>query len=290
MYTIIIASNQAGEPLRFRITHSWVKALGFLAFGFVIFVVTAAIDYSGLLHVRRENSTLLAENYGLRTRGAYIRHQLETRATDLAKYKVMMDKLKIITGDPDSLDHPVGGPVARQPASLPSFSSVPLLELAERTQAESQKREQEMLSTWDLLSERRTVLSATPTIKPTQGYYSSPFGYRIDPINGRSLLHAGVDIAANYGTQVLAPADGVVTFAGYENGYGNLVSIDHGFGVLTRYGHNSKLFVHAGQKVHRFDVISAVGSTGHSTGSHLHYEVIHHGIPVDPINYILREN
>jgi murein DD-endopeptidase MepM/ murein hydrolase activator NlpD len=102
-------------------------------------------------------------------------------------------------------------------------------------------------------------------------------------------LHQGLDIAGAPGTPVYAPADGIVSFAGYDVGYGKLLSIDHGYGVVTRYGHNSQLFVVVGQKVKRGDVVSAIGSTGKSTGTHLHYEVRVNGLPVDPSNYILTE-
>lgn len=96
-------------------------------------------------------------------------------------------------------------------------------------------------------------------------------------------------MAAPPGTPIYAPADGVISFAGYDSGYGKLVSIDHGYGVVTRFGHNSRIFVEQGQKIHRWDVIAAVGSTGRSTGAHCHYEVRIHGVPVDPMNYILNE-
>lgn len=159
----------------------------------------------------------------------------------------------------------------------------------DRALRESQLREQGVLQLWDSLSERQSLLLSTPSLKPTRGYFTSRFGYRVDPINNRPTMHAGVDMAAPPGTPVYAPADGVVSYVGYESGYGKLVSIDHGYGVVTRFGHNSRVFVEQGQKVHRWDVISAVGSTGKSTGAHLHYEVRIHGIAVDPMNYILTE-
>jgi murein DD-endopeptidase MepM/ murein hydrolase activator NlpD len=153
----------------------------------------------------------------------------------------------------------------------------------------SQLREQGVLQLWDGLSERQALLTATPSVKPTHGWYTSRFGYRVDPYTNRPEMHAGLDMAAPPGTPVYAPADGVVSWVGYDGGYGKLVSIDHGYGVVTRYGHNSRVFVEQGQKVHRWDVISAVGNSGRSTGPHLHYEVRIHGIAVDPINYILNE-
>ncbi|MGE4130288.1 MAG: M23 family metallopeptidase [Bdellovibrionales bacterium] len=159
----------------------------------------------------------------------------------------------------------------------------------DRALRESQLREQGVLQLWDSLSERQTLLLSTPSIKPTRGWFTSRFGYRVDPYTNRPEMHAGIDMAAPSGTPVYAPADGVVSYVGYESGYGKLVSVDHGYGVVTRFGHNSRVFVEQGQKVHRWDVISAVGSTGRSTGPHLHYEVRIHGIAVDPINYILTE-
>lgn len=159
----------------------------------------------------------------------------------------------------------------------------------DRALRESQLREQGVLQLWDSLSERQSLLLSTPSIKPSRGWYTSRFGYRADPYTNRPEMHAGLDMAAPPGTPVYAPADGVVSYVGYESGYGKLVSIDHGYGVVTRYGHNSRVFVEQGQKVRRWDVISAVGSTGRSTGAHLHYEVRIHGIAVDPLNYILTE-
>lgn len=157
----------------------------------------------------------------------------------------------------------------------------------DRAVQQSQLREQGLLQLWDSLSDRQSLLSATPSIKPARGWYTSRFGYRVDPMNGKSEMHAGLDIAAPPGTPVYAPADGIVSHVGYEPGYGKLVSIDHGYGVITRFAHNSRIFVEQGQKVHRWEVISAVGSTGRSTGAHVHYEVRIHGLPVDPLNYIL---
>jgi murein DD-endopeptidase MepM/ murein hydrolase activator NlpD len=152
---------------------------------------------------------------------------------------------------------------------------------------ETQLREQGLQQLWDTLSERESLLSATPSIKPAVGWYTSRFGYRSDPFTGRPLMHAGLDIAAPPGSPIHATANGVVSYVGYDPGYGNLVSIDHGYGVVTRFGHTSRIFVEKGQTVHRRDVIAAVGSTGRSSGPHVHYEVRVHGVPVDPRNYIL---
>ena len=131
----------------------------------------------------------------------------------------------------------------------------------------------------------------TPSIWPTTGVITSDFGARVDPVYGVQAYHEGIDIADDYGTQVVATAAGTVIFAGpTDGGYGNLVEIDHGNGIVTRYGHNSVVLVSPGQQVRQGDVISLMGSTGKSTGSHLHYEVDVNGTPVDPIVFLPVKN
>jgi len=154
---------------------------------------------------------------------------------------------------------------------------------------ESQLREQSVLDLWETLSERQSLLTSTPNIRPARGWFTSRFGYRVSPFTGRAALHAGLDIAAAPGSPIYATADGIVTFAGYDEGYGKLVSIDHGYGVTTRFGHCSQIYVQTGQRVSRYDVIAAVGNTGRSTGPHVHYEVRVNGIPRNPALYILDE-
>ncbi len=126
----------------------------------------------------------------------------------------------------------------------------------------------------------------TPSIWPAKGVITSPFGVRVDPVFGGSAYHEGVDIANDYGTPIQATAAGVVTFAGYSGGYGNLIEIDHGNGFVTRYGHNSVLLVTVGTKVNQGESIALMGSTGKSTGSHVHYEVRINGSPIDPMLFL----
>lgn len=122
----------------------------------------------------------------------------------------------------------------------------------------------------------------TPSIWPTQGYVSSPYGLRF---NGTEF-HQGIDIAAETGTAIVATADGIVTAAGWNGGYGNMVDVDHGGGIVTRYGHAAAVAVTVGQQVRRGEVIAYVGSTGRSTGPHLHYEIRVSGAPVNPAGYL----
>ena len=125
-----------------------------------------------------------------------------------------------------------------------------------------------------------------PTLWPVTGPITGPFGSRQDPFNGEGAFHAGIDISSHYGSPILAPADGTVTYADFYNGYGRLLEIDHGNGVQTRYGHLSGFAVTDGQSVRKGQVIGYVGMSGRSTGAHLHYEVRIHDTPVNPHKYL----
>jgi murein DD-endopeptidase MepM/ murein hydrolase activator NlpD len=137
----------------------------------------------------------------------------------------------------------------------------------------------------DYLSEQRDVYVATPRGWPVDGHMTSPFGERVHPITGKAEYHTGVDIAAEPGAPVRATADGIVSFAGWSGPNGNLVVLEHGLGFSTFYAHNRLVAVKVGQKVRRGDVISYLGSTGNSTGPHVHYEVWHDGKAVNPAKY-----
>lgn len=129
-------------------------------------------------------------------------------------------------------------------------------------------------------------LAQAPTLWPVQGRVSGSFGERIDPFSGEGAFHRGVDIAADVGTRIIAPADGVVRFSEIVNGYGRTVLIDHGNGISTLYGHMSGYAVTPGELVHRGDTIGYVGQSGRSTGPHLHYEVRIFNTPVNPNKYL----
>jgi murein DD-endopeptidase MepM/ murein hydrolase activator NlpD len=137
-----------------------------------------------------------------------------------------------------------------------------------------------------LLMDARIESNLKPTGMPVPGYISSYFGVRPDPFDGRSARHTGIDIATPLGTSVHAVAEGMVTYAGVRSGYGNVIEIDHGNGYMTRYAHNSQLDVHPGQHVQVGDVVAQAGSTGRSTGSHVHFEVWYDGRVVNPLAFV----
>lgn len=136
------------------------------------------------------------------------------------------------------------------------------------------------------LDKQHSILSATPSIWPIKGWITSGFGKRASPLTGEPGRHMGVDIANEVNTPIRSTADGIVTYAGWEAGYGRLVAIEHGYGYSTRYGHCARIEVKVGDEVKRGQIIGYVGSTGRSTGSHVHYEVRIHGMPVDPEKYL----
>lgn len=138
----------------------------------------------------------------------------------------------------------------------------------------------------DAWLERERILASTPSIMPVQGWFSDGYGWRRNPVSGNREFHKGIDLVAPAGAVVRATADGVVTAAGRVGGYGKKVDLYHGFGYKTRYAHMSEILVKAGQTIRRGDAIGRVGSTGRSTGPHLHYELFKEGRRVNPWSYL----
>jgi murein DD-endopeptidase MepM/ murein hydrolase activator NlpD len=137
------------------------------------------------------------------------------------------------------------------------------------------------------LEAKRNILASTPAIRPTSGWLTSGFGYRESPFTGKKEFHEGYDIANRKGTLIIAPADGVVSYVGRRGLLGKSVLIDHGHGIITKYGHLSGYKVKKGQKVKRGQKIATMGNSGRSTGPHLHYAIYVNGRPVNPDKYIL---
>jgi murein DD-endopeptidase MepM/ murein hydrolase activator NlpD len=140
-----------------------------------------------------------------------------------------------------------------------------------------------------LLSAEQLRAEATPAGRPIRsGWQSSAYGARIDPITGERAWHEGADFAGRAGSDILAVASGVVSWSGYRSGYGTMVEVSHGDGLSTRYAHNQRNVVEVGDLVRRGDVIALMGSSGRSTGPHVHFEVFEHGRAVDPATYVRR--
>jgi murein DD-endopeptidase MepM/ murein hydrolase activator NlpD len=180
----------------------------------------------------------------------------------------------LMIADGDSAPGPEQGDLLKQ-----------LDELGKKVKAQ----EQEARALKSYFEDQQALLASAPSIWPVKGWVTSDFSVRLDPYTGERVMHEGLDIATAMGTPVRAPADGTVVFAGLEGGYGHVLVVDHGYGIKTRYGHLSRIDVKVGQKVHRGDIIAAVGNSGRSTGPHVHYEVRVNGVADNPRKFILEE-
>jgi len=157
--------------------------------------------------------------------------------------------------------------------------------------AQSAAQFQALFQSWKKLDAMDNGVISIPSIQPIANYtFTSAFGVRSDPFRGYAAMHAGVDLASPTGTPIYATADGIVDRAEWFGGYGNMVEIDHGKGIATRYGHMSRIAAHPGERIKRGELIGYVGSTGRSTGSHLHYEVRIDGHAVNPIPFLQSAN
>ena len=186
---------------------------------------------------------------------------------------------------------PVGGPKYNGDEEghdeLPATTIADFHGMLEALHASIVDREVKLSVLEDVLVSRNLqarILPSGPAVQ--RGLVSSTFGQRIDPFTGKHEMHKGIDIAGKEGAQILAAADGVVTWSGKRKGYGNLVEIDHGTGYVTRYGHSKKQLVESGDTVRKGQVIALIGSTGRSTGPHVHVEVMKNGKHVNPVKYL----
>jgi murein DD-endopeptidase MepM/ murein hydrolase activator NlpD len=236
---------------------------------------------------------------------------MKVRDTELAQLnrefemlKGLEEKLRTMAGLEPREYQPVpamgggqGGPYTGSDAddydgSLPdeSAESSPL-QLSSRALIKDSNDLKESLETvLEIFEREKARLSSIPSISPVacrNSWISSGFGYRNDPINGEKRFHEGCDLVAPLKTPIIAPADGIVSYAGWSDGLGKMIEIEHGYGYTTRYGHTLQLFVNRGDVVKRGEVIAYVGSSGRSTGPHLHYEVRYHGTLVNPFRYLV---
>ncbi len=212
--------------------------------------------------------------------------QLRAQATRL---NALGDRLtqvgKLEDGEFDFVSEPaLGGP---EDAVAESSSPLPMGADIESLRVEFGRQEAQLGVLENLLFDRKIDNAMLPTGMPVaHGYVASGYGTRTDPITGRQAVHLGVDFDVPIGSDVLAVAEGVVTYSAERNGYGNVVEIDHGNGYMTRYAHNSSNVVEVGTRVHVGQVVAKVGSTGRSTGPHCHFEVWLNGRPVNPMAYV----
>ncbi len=276
-------SQRRTVALRIPVALTYLVIFCFLgSLGWSLFIISRHIQYESVIkdtqRLREEKSLFAAElskgNDALQ-RVAYLESSLKKiiKKADIKTKKLVIGYLG--QGGPTEDDQVNLQRILEKRADI---SPEDLLRQVEKFNRDAEEREKNF-------GELVESFTAIPFGLPVKGWITSTFGERVSPVSGEAGdFHWGVDIANVKGTPVHTTADGVVTFAGEEGGYGKLVVIQHGFGYTTRYGHNNLIQVVLGQKVKRGDVISFMGSTGYTTGTHCHYEIRRYGIPVNPLN------
>lgn len=275
LYAFIVARTTSSRA-RIRRIRVHKRTLKLLTFFCIVALGAAVYGFYGLtqqaihLRIERENERLRAENERQRKQLNNLNQRVEAIEDDARRLAEMSGAT---SENKQAEPRGAGGPEVL----LGSLSGVVALEY------KTDYLERELRSYEELLKRRTTV----PNIWPVEGELTDGFGGRRNPFGGStSEFHTGQDIATLWGTPVIAAAQGVVIFAGWQNGYGQIVIIDHGNGLTTRYGHLSGIDVEVGQQLARGEQLGRVGSTGRSTGPHLHYEVRINDEPVNPLQYL----
>jgi murein DD-endopeptidase MepM/ murein hydrolase activator NlpD len=254
--------------------------------------ISHTTDLSHAARLQQENASLARQIGELHGRLVSLTDTITTISQRDARIRVLANLEPI---DPQVQAAGIGGPASASDLNLSGLTGIARRSAEVRVDLGALIRRANLLASSfkeaaDSLALHSARLAATPSIMPTQGWLSSAFSaMRTHPILHMARPHEGIDVSAPMGSPIEAPAAGVVTDAGWENGYGNTITINHGFGIVTKFAHASKLLVKTGQRVSRGQRIALVGNSGLATGPHLHYEVHVNGRPVNPLKYVLPE-
>ena len=269
-FLVIIAHPKLGRIGRFGISSLGLQ----VGASFLLLALLTAVGLAGgYFREAKENERLVAQSEALREKYESLALTSQEREEQLASLSGLAYQVSIAYGiqrDTVGAEEAFGAdPVPAYYASLNQYDR--LQDALDRSS----------------ISGSILLANSTPSIWPVKGYITSPYGRRLDPFNGKGVFHSGMDISAPYGSPVRATADGFVSMAGWDAGLGNTVRILHGNnGFSTTYGHLKEYLVRPGQAVQRGDLIGLVGSTGRTTGAHVHYEVKSKGLTVNPYRYL----
>jgi murein DD-endopeptidase MepM/ murein hydrolase activator NlpD len=295
-YTIVLADRRTGVVRRFTVG-LWPT----VAAGTFVLALPVLIGTGAALKAKSDVAALYASAGAMEIENANYRVATEALSGQIQGLQSAINEL----GANAALDPTLASAMDRLPAvvknramggggsTASALSSLTALQSPENTfgllREILESIESRLTDARSDVARRNSLAAATPSIWPAHGWLSSSVGRRTDPINGGDDFHQGLDISADAGSPIYATADGTVTLARREGAYGNLVTIDHGYGLETRYGHMSKFEVTSGAKVKRGDLIGRVGSTGRATGPHLHYEVRVNGRLLNPLQLLLQQ-
>ncbi len=302
--SVILITNKLGGTSRFHLG-LWM----WLAVSAISLILLAGTAYIGMHVGSKEvnaNSLLIGMQKGLQTEQLKLElatndaeknmNALAVRLGQLKAHVIRLDALgqrlienaKLDRGEFDFENSPaLGGPESLKAERGSSITVPDFLSALEDLSKQLDHRSLQLGVLETMLMNRDLQDEVFPAGRPVKrGWVSSYYGKRTDPFNGRIAHHDGIDIAGKHGSEIIAVAAGVVIWAGKRYGYGKLVEINHGNGYSTRYGHNDKIVVRVGERVKKGDTISKMGSSGRSTGPHVHFEVHKNGRSVDPIKYV----
>lgn len=295
--TIVILPDGVRTVKQVRIPRFLLVFFIFSVLFVVAFLAWASLDYYKMKTQEPQRAELIRENRQQGVQLAAFASEIDKINRKMVKLNKFDNRLRVMVnlepGDDNAQFIGVGGsdPTLTDPGFSVENAHQTLIrsmhQSLDNLDTEIPVQTKEKIELYNFLKSQKSMFACTPSIWPVNGWLTSKFGYRISPFTNEKEFHEGIDIAARIGSPVIAPADGVVAFAGKSNGYGNLLVINHGYGLQTRYGHLSKFLVKKGEEVKRGEKIALVGDTGRSTGPHLHYEVHVEGVPVNPLRYIL---
>ena len=297
-WTVVVVPPGSGASKAIEVSQRLLKTatgfgtvVGMLALLLGYATVSRTLDLQHAAALERENARLAEELSRLHGQVTTLSDTIRTLAERDAKIRLLAN---LEPNDPSVSDPGIGGPApAPTPNSLATVGVLGRRAEEIRVDLGSLIRRANILAesfneARDSLVKHRDRLAAMPSIMPTLGWLTSAFSaMREHPILHIARPHEGIDVSAPMGSPIEAPAGGRVIKTGWETGYGNVIVIDHGYGIQTKFAHCSKLLARTGQRVKRGDVIAEVGNTGLATGPHLHYEVHVNGKPVDPLRYVL---
>ena len=295
-FTIVILPGPNSRVRKFSISKSLLRN-SLIAAAVLILLSTGLFgEYVSMAGKVIELNSLRREASSQHAQLMQIAASVVDMKTQMARIKELSDKLSSAAGNVAGRSFGVkgtGGSSGIGAISLEEFGRKSHEEAAAQMSQELQglksdasSEEARIKKLMGYFEQRNSIIACTPSIWPVKGFITSNFGYRNSPIYGTTEFHSGLDIANDVGTPVHATADGTVLEVGLSSSYGRFIKLQHGYGIVTMYCHLSKTSVHEGERVNKGDVIGALGTTGNSTGPHLHYEVRVNGVPVNPMKYI----
>lgn len=282
--TIIFVPHARAKFRKLKVSHRLLFSVVSILTSSLCLSTFFSIQYFTSLSQTHELSQLRHENKELQTANEQFSKSVESLRGQLRTVEDRTRKLAIYAGISSLDDSAQGGVGGLRPTDL---GNNPYRDDVDKMAFRSRRIESDLSVLEQKLVAQSQLLASTPSIAPVRGILTDGFGGRSDPFTGEQGTHNAVDISSAVGQAVRAPADGIIVKAEWANGYGNVIYISHGYGYSTRYGHLSAYAAKPGQHVKRGDIIGYVGSTGRSTGPHLHYEVRLNNNPVNPLEYIL---